>query len=323
MEKITLQLLSKEEQDRIHAASLEILEQVGMAVMDAEALELLAGAGAQVDFAAQRVRFPASLIQHALAKAPSEVKLYGRDINQVVHLRQGGVYYSTSGYAVWVYDPATGKRRAMGKEDLAWVTRLADGLDQVDIYALLGTPVDAPPETNDRYQLAIALANTRKHIWNTAYGKEGVEDAVRMASAVRGSPEALRQYPLFTLDLTTLSPLQLDERQASTMIAGARHRDSYRRQPGSNRRRHRTGNPGWDAHAGECRIPGRVGFMPGCPAGHTGDLHPVDAQPGYGFGQRGNGWTGVQPAAHRYGGDGALLWSSLAWRRHDDGCQGA
>ena len=111
----------------------------------------------------------------------------------------------------------------MGKEDLAWVTRLADGLDQVDIYALLGTPVDAPPETNDRYQLAIALANTRKHIWNTAYGKEGVEDAVRMASAVRGSPEALRQYPLFTLDLTTLSPLQLDERQASTMIAGARH----------------------------------------------------------------------------------------------------
>jgi trimethylamine--corrinoid protein Co-methyltransferase len=223
MEKITLQLLSKEEQDRIHAASLEILEQVGMAVMDAEALELLAGAGAKVDFAAQRVRFPASLIQHALAKAPSEVKLYGRDINQVVHLRQGGVYYSTSGYAVWVYDPATGKRRAMGKEDLAWVTRLADGLDQVDIYALLGTPVDAPPETNDRYQLAIALANTRKHIWNTAYGKEGVEDAVRMASAVRGSPEALRQYPLFTLDLTTLSPLQLDERQASTMIAGARH----------------------------------------------------------------------------------------------------
>ena len=223
MEKISMQLLSKEEQDRIHTASLEILEQVGMAVMDREALELLAGAGAKVDFPAQRVRFPASLIQYALEKAPGEVKLYGRDINQVVHLRPGSVYYSTSGYAVWVYDPATGKRREMSKEDLAWVTRLADGLDQVDIYALLGTPVDAPPETNDRYQLAIALANTRKHIWNTAYGKEGVEDAVRMSAAVRGSREALRQYPLFTLDLTVLSPLQLDERQASTMIAGARH----------------------------------------------------------------------------------------------------
>jgi trimethylamine--corrinoid protein Co-methyltransferase len=223
MEKISLQLLSKEEQDRIHNTSLEILENVGMVVMENEALELLAGAGAQVDFAAQRVRFPASLIQNALEKAPGEVKLYGRDINQFVHLRQGSVYYSTSGYAVWVYDPTTGKRRSMSKEDLAWVTRLADGLDQVDIYALLGTPIDAPPETNDRYQLAIALANTRKHIWNTAYGKDGVEDAVRMAAAVRGSREALRQYPLFTLDLTTLSPLQLDERQASTMIAGARH----------------------------------------------------------------------------------------------------
>jgi trimethylamine--corrinoid protein Co-methyltransferase len=222
MEKITLQLLSKEEQDHVHHASLEILEKTGMVIMDAESLEILAQAGAQVDFATQRVRFPPMLVQEALEKAPSEVKLYGRDISQVVNLSPGNVYYSTSGYAVQVYDPATGKRRVITQEDLAWITRLADGLDQVDIHALLGTPADAPPETNDRYQLAIALTNTTKHIWNTAYGKEGVEDAVRMAVAVRGSREELREYPLFTLDLTTLSPLQLDERQASTMVAGAR-----------------------------------------------------------------------------------------------------
>jgi trimethylamine:corrinoid methyltransferase-like protein len=222
MEKIAMQLLSKEEQDRIHDASLEILENAGMVIMDAESLQLLAEAGAQVDFANRQVRFPAEVIQYALEKAPSEVKLYGRDTSNVIHLRQGNVYYSTSGYAVQIYDPASGQRREITQEDLAWITRLADGLDQVDIYALLGTPADAPPETNDRYQLAIALTNTTKHIWNTAYGKEGVEDSLRMAAAVRGSREALRQYPLFTLDLTILSPLQLDERQASTMVAGAR-----------------------------------------------------------------------------------------------------
>ncbi len=222
MEKLSLQVLSPEEQDRIHNASLEILETTGMTIMDHTALELLAQAGATVDFNTQRVLFPPALVQHALEHAPSEVKLYGRDPAQVVHLREGNVYYSTSGYAVWVYDPASGKRREITQEDLAWITRLADGLDQVEIHALLGTPIDAPPETNDRYQLAIALHHTTKHIWNTAYGPDGVEDAVRMATAVRGTREALRQYPLFTLDLTTLSPLQLDERQASTMIAGAR-----------------------------------------------------------------------------------------------------
>jgi len=222
MEKLSIQVLSREEQDRIHNASLQILETTGMIIRDDEALALLAQAGARVDFDHQRVFFPASLVQYALEQAPSEVKLYGRDPSHSVHLCEGNVYYSTSGYAVWVYDPASGKRREITQADLAWITRLADGLDQVEIHALLGTPIDAPPETNDRYQLAIALHNTTKHIWNTAYGPDGVADAVRMATAVRGTSEALRQYPLFTLDLTTLSPLQLDERQASTMVAGAR-----------------------------------------------------------------------------------------------------
>ncbi len=222
MEKLSIQLLSDDEKKRVHDVSLEILEQVGMAILDTEALVILEGAGATVDFASKRVRFPASLVQFALENAPSEIKLYGRDISQVVHLREGNVYYSTSGYAVQLYDPESGTRRVINKDDLAWITRLADGLDQVEIHALLGTPDDVPPETNDRYQLAIALTNTTKHIWNTAYGKEGVEDFIRMASAVRGNRGLLREYPLFTLDLTTLSPLQLDERQASTMIAGAR-----------------------------------------------------------------------------------------------------
>lgn len=222
MEQLSIKLLSKEEMDRVHTVSLEILEKVGMAVLDNEALEILDGAGAKVDIDSRRVRFPAHLVQQALDDAPHDVKLYGRDLSQLVHLQEGSVYYSTSGYAVQVYDPATGKRRVITQGDLAWITRLADGLDQVEIHAVLGTPEDAPPETNDRYQLAIALENTTKHIWNTAYGKDGVEDSIRMAAAVRGSRQALRDYPLFTLDLTTLSPLQLDARQASTMIAGAR-----------------------------------------------------------------------------------------------------
>ena len=223
MAKIALQLLTQEEMDRIHAASLALLQDVGMAIMDAEALDILAGAGAKVDKASRRVRFPADLVEGAIRKAPSEVTLYGRDLSRpAILLCQGNVYFSTSGYAVQLYNPGTRTRRLVTQQDLAWLTRLADGLDQVDIYALLATPCDAPPATNDRYQLAIALANSTRHIWNTAYGPEGVRDAVQMATVVRGSREALRQYPLFTLDLTTLSPLQLDERQASTMVEGAR-----------------------------------------------------------------------------------------------------
>lgn len=222
MDLLKIQLLNEEEKQLIHATALQILERAGMAILDQEALQILAGAGAQVDFERRRVRFPEKLVEQALREAPKEVKLYGRDPQKFVHLKKDNVYYSTSGYAVQMYDPRSRSRREISQADLAWMTQIADGLDQVDIYALLATPCDAPPETNDRYQLAIALANSTRHIWNTAYGKEGVRDTVEMLAAVRGSREALRDYPLLTLDLTTLSPLSLDERQASTMVEGAR-----------------------------------------------------------------------------------------------------
>jgi trimethylamine--corrinoid protein Co-methyltransferase len=222
LEKLTLNLLSEEEKIRVHTASLQLLEEVGLQILDAEAVDILSGAGAAVDRASKRVRFPAELVEEAVHQAPSEIDLYGRDMSRSVHLSPGAVFYTTNGYATNVYDPSCGQRHEIRQEDLAYITQLADSLDQVDIYSVLATPCDTPPETNDRYQLAISLANTTKHIWNTAYGPEGVRDAVEMATAVRGSREALRQYPLITLDLTTLSPLTLDERQAGTMIEGAR-----------------------------------------------------------------------------------------------------
>jgi len=215
-------MLSQEEKDEIHAASLQILEQTGMQILEAEAREILAGAGCRVEVGTGRVRFPPHVVETAVRKAPSEFLLYGRDPGRSVLMKPGQVHFTTNGYAVQMYDPATGSRHAMTRADLAYATRLADAMDQLDLYSVIGTPHDVPAETNDRHQLAISLLNTTKHIWNTAYGREGVLDAIRMAAAVRGSREALRRYPLFTLDLTTLSPLQLDARQAGTMVAGAR-----------------------------------------------------------------------------------------------------
>jgi len=220
-----LQFLSDEEKQRIHSAALELLEKVGLRIVDAEARDVLADAGAHVDPATQRVRFPSSLVESARQKVPSEFTLYGRDIEdqkRVVHLRPGNVYYSTNGYAVHWYDPDSGTRRPIMQEDLAWITRLADAQEQLDILATIGTPADAPAETNDRYQQVISLLNSTRPILNTAYGKQAVRDNLEIATIVRGSREVLRQYPLWVVDLTTLSPMELDARQASTMVESAR-----------------------------------------------------------------------------------------------------
>ena len=62
------EVVSADELEAIHDASLTILERIGMDIWDGEARSLLRDAGADVDEAALRVRFPKSsyIIRHAI-----------------------------------------------------------------------------------------------------------------------------------------------------------------------------------------------------------------------------------------------------------------
>jgi len=61
---------------RIHLATLEVLEQVGVDVHDSKALEILAGGGAKID--GIRARIPEYMVEDALRKAPRRLTLYDR-----------------------------------------------------------------------------------------------------------------------------------------------------------------------------------------------------------------------------------------------------
>ena len=67
------------ELDAIHAATLRLLEQVGVAFPSHDAQELLAAAGALVNAETGVVRIPAHLVEQALATAPRDILLAGRD----------------------------------------------------------------------------------------------------------------------------------------------------------------------------------------------------------------------------------------------------
>ncbi|MFP6742522.1 MAG: trimethylamine methyltransferase family protein, partial [Alphaproteobacteria bacterium] len=57
-----IKVLSDDQIESIHEASLEVLENLGMKVLSDQALDLLAGAGADVDRSAGQVRFDRGLI---------------------------------------------------------------------------------------------------------------------------------------------------------------------------------------------------------------------------------------------------------------------
>ena len=83
-----MQLLSDDEIEAIHDASLTVLEEIGMDFLLPEARELLKAAGADVDPNSERVRFDRAMIEETIRTAPSEFTLHAR--NPERNLRMGG-----------------------------------------------------------------------------------------------------------------------------------------------------------------------------------------------------------------------------------------
>lgn len=78
--------LRQRDVERIHEASLAVLERTGIEVMPSACRELLRAAGAKVDDSANRVFFPRQMVEKALPLALTEVQICGRDSK---HDREG------------------------------------------------------------------------------------------------------------------------------------------------------------------------------------------------------------------------------------------
>ena len=118
-----MQLLSADQVEAIHEASLHILENFGIEVMSPRALALFEKAGAAVDHATMTVRLDRGLVAEALKTAPAAYSLTPRNADHAVHLGGagrlgGGVLLQDHG------DLALGAHRLLGGLDrLAAVER--------------------------------------------------------------------------------------------------------------------------------------------------------------------------------------------------------
>ena len=82
------EVVSADELESIHEASLGVLEEIGMDFLDPEARDVLAAAGAHVEPGTQRVRFDRAMVTERIRTAPSEFTLHAR--NPAHDLRIGG-----------------------------------------------------------------------------------------------------------------------------------------------------------------------------------------------------------------------------------------
>jgi trimethylamine--corrinoid protein Co-methyltransferase len=219
-----IEVLSGEQVERIHNASLQILEEQGMEFLDEEARGILKAAGADVEEGGLRVRFDRGLVLEAVAKAPSHVTLHAR--NPAHNLTFGGnhVNFGCVASAPNVSDLDRGRRPGTF-EDYKNLLKLVHSFDIV--HFMSGYPVepaDLSPATRHLDALGAALTMTDKVIHGYSLGRERIADAIELVCRARGigKDQLAREPGLFSI-VNTNSPLRLDIPMLQGLMEMARH----------------------------------------------------------------------------------------------------
>lgn len=215
------QVFTEDELDRIHLATLEVMQQTGLYVGADEAMDILEGGGVQVDRKTRIARFPAYLVEDCIRSAPPKVVLYGRDPKHDVVLEGRRVNFCTFGQGVAVME-TDGRVRASTIADVAKAALLTDAMQEVDVCERSLTGGDAPDAVAPIHEAEVVFANTTKH---TVYGPGNGWRAgkiIEMARHVAGGDAALRRRPICTINCSPTSPLTLDENCCTGVMTCAR-----------------------------------------------------------------------------------------------------
>ncbi|WP_423979477.1 trimethylamine methyltransferase family protein [Ilumatobacter sp.] len=203
------ELVTGEELDAIHDASLRVLADIGIDILHDEARRLLRGAGASVE--GDRVRFDPEMVLDAVAHIPSEFTLHGRSPERDIRIGGDWVAYAAVASAPNYVD-LDGVHRTGDRAGYGDLLRLGQLLNSVHTFAGYPVePVDLHPSIRHLEAGYDAHTLTDKSFHVYSLGKQRNLDGIEMVRIARGiDDETLDREPSLTSIVNASSPLRYD-----------------------------------------------------------------------------------------------------------------
>ena len=222
--KLKLEILTTEEVQKIHDATLWIIENVGVRFPSKRALEIWEANGATVDHDKKIVRAKPNLIEDALKKCPPKYTLSARDPGQDCPLDGNHVFLGTDGCGVEVIDIETGQKRTSVLSDVRDISRIADGTEEVGFHWVPVSAQDKPAETRGLHEIKTIWENSTKHVQTESiYSIHEAHAAMEMAGLLVGGKDKLRERPVLSLMQCTAPPLGHDGGSVDAALIAAEY----------------------------------------------------------------------------------------------------
>lgn len=203
-----LEVLDRQGVERVHEASIRILEEFGIEFRDPEALAYWRDAGAQVD--GERVRIPGALLMDLVAKIPRSFTLHARNPARNVEI---GVPYTafSPGYGAPVVRDLEDRRRDSTLADFHNYARLAYRAPAVHVTGgVLCEPMDVPVPKRHLRMLYGLIRESDKPFVGMVTSRERAEDSIAMAETVFGK-DFLDEHPVLLALCNGNTPLVWDK----------------------------------------------------------------------------------------------------------------
>lgn len=202
------QVLTEQEIERIHQASLCILERVGVRIPHPEVRARCKAAGARVEETTGVVKIPERLIIEALESAGKRFSVFGRDLGRRARFGYGERNYnSIAGEAYWVDDECL-TRRPASLSDVTVAARFGDALERIQIVGAMSDPQELPPSYRCVEVAAELLKNTTKPITFWFHDRRSARYVLELFAAVAGSEKMAAEHPFAYPLLEPISPLK-------------------------------------------------------------------------------------------------------------------
>ena len=228
MQNPRFSVLSKDEMDKIHATTLQVMSNPGVLIKHEKARALCKAAGCEVDDSTMVVKFPPELVEECLKKCPKEVTIYSRDGKKDCTLLSDGSFSKTVTFGIGTECTkylGNGKfeTKASTLEDLGNICRVADACDNIDMICAPVSAMDyatAPVSRTLREVNAISSNSVKPFYPDTeckyldlyyeyetaVYGGDKEEAYKKPFMIIAGCPTSPLQLDFATAEICTFAP---------------------------------------------------------------------------------------------------------------------
>lgn len=205
----------------IHDAAMEIMQEVGVKIHNAKAVDILRENGIKVD--ANTAYFTEEQVMHRVKMAPESFTIYGRNPKYDMIIGKEHINPAPT-YGCAFIDDWKGLRRCGTMEDYITCLKLVHAEDNYSINGgIMIQPGDVPEDIAALAMFYSMLLYTDKAIMLPTGMKEEMELILEAGCELFGGKEVMIQKPRMIALINTVSPLALDERMLDCLMLLAQH----------------------------------------------------------------------------------------------------